>query len=128
MQIGRETLSHWNSEYYQIKVGDKVVEFEHLAIEMLQLFDARTINEETLVKSLGWSSAYGPTEGWKKLSETNLFKSFPRLRQLTATRLNMLMLEELEKFRIRFLWWSVGMGLMLGTFFLFGVKVWVSGR
>jgi hypothetical protein len=117
MEIGVFTLNEWASRRYELVYNESGLG-NYSAWDIISMLDSNQIDLDMQIRAIGF--------GTVKLGDSAVYKNADKLRMLTGASMQVMLLDSLEKLRIRFLWFSIGVGLILLGFFLAGIRVYVA--
>ena len=118
MEIARYPLTGWATRRYEF-VQDGVGIGNYSAWDLIAMLDSHQIDAETQVRLIG-------NKKGGRFAASQVYKHADSLRPFAGTSMQVMLLDSLEKLRIQFLWFSIGVGLMLLGFFLSGIRVYVA--
>lgn len=117
MKIDNYTLKERALRRYQL-VYDGQSAGNYSAWDIIALLDAKQIDLNAQIRMMGQETV--------RLGDSVLYKNADKLRALTGSTMQVMLFDSLEELRVRFLWWSIGMGIMMAVFFFFGIRVYVA--
>ena len=117
MVIDNFTLTEWALRRYELVYDGQGVG-NYSAWDIIALLDAKQIDLNAQIRIMGQKTV--------RLGDSVLYKNADKLRTLTGSTMQVMLFDSLEKLRVRFLWWSIGVGIMMAVFFLFGIRVYIA--
>ena len=117
MEIDNYTLKEWAVRRYQLVYDGQGVG-NYSAWDIIALLDAKQIDLNAQIRIMGQKTV--------RLGDSVLYKNADKLRALTGSTMQVMLFDSLEKLRVRFLWWSIGVGIMMAVFFLFVIRVYIA--
>ena len=126
MHIDRFTLSEWTGFRFEL-VYDGAGVGNYSVWDIIAMLDNKQIDLDSHIRFVGvgyWQYVEGKEA--VRLGDSMIYKNADKLRALTGASMQVMLLDSLEKLRIRFLWFSIGVGLILLGFFLSGIRVYVA--
>jgi hypothetical protein len=121
MLIGDIELSDWAMRRYEL-LQDGVGYGNYSAWDLITMLDNQQINADTLVRWIGNKR----DEKGDKLGNYRVYKHADKLRAFGGHGVQLMILDSLEKLRLRFVGFSIGIGILIAVFLLFGVRVYTS--
>ena len=118
MEIAGYSLTDWATRRYEF-VQDGVGIGNYSSWDLIAMLDSHQIDTETQVRLVGNKESY-------PFAESQVYKHIDSLRPFAGTPMQVMLFDSLEKLRARFLWWSIGVGIMLFVFLMFGIRVYVT--
>jgi hypothetical protein len=122
------TLSEWASLRFEL-VCDGAGAGNYSTWDIITMLDTGQIDLNSHIRYCGTRIASLSTREFKeavRLGDSQIYKNADKLRALTGVSMQVMLLDSLEKLRIRFVWFSIGIGLILLGFFLSGIRVYVA--
>ena len=118
MQIADIELSGWARRRYEF-LQDGVGYGNYSAWDLIAMLDNHQIDADTQIRLIGNKTG-------DKLSESHVYKHANQLRPFGGHGVQLMILDSLEKLRLRFVGFSIGIGILIAVFLLFGVRVYTS--
>ena len=116
-------LKAWALRRYELVYDGQGVG-NYSAWDIIALLDAKQIDLNAEVRIKYNEHSMIPKEKAKILRNSEIYKYADFLRSFAGTSMQVMLFDSLEKLRVRFLWWSIGVGIMMAVFFLFGIRVY----
>jgi hypothetical protein len=118
MKIANIALSDWAMRRYEL-LQDGVGYGNYSAWDLIAMLDNHQIDADAQVRLIG-------NDTGDKLSNSYVYEHANQLRPFGGHGAQLMILDSLEKLRLRFLWFSIGIGMLLAVFLLFGLRVYTS--
>jgi hypothetical protein len=118
MRIGDFELSDWAMRRYEF-LQDGVGRGNYSAWDLIAMLDNHQIDADTQVRLIGIK------EG-TRLGDSQVFKHADKLRPFGGHSVQVMIFDSLERLRLRFVGFSIGIGILIAVFLLFGVRVYTS--
>ena len=119
-------LKAWALRRYELVYDGQGVG-NYSAWDIIALLEAKQIDLNAQIRLI-YASGHSviPKEKTKTLGNSEIYQFADFLRPFAGTTMQVMLFDSLEKLRVRFLWWSIGVGIMMAVFFLFGIRVYVA--
>ena len=119
-------LKDWALRRYELVYDGQGVG-SYSAWDIIALLEAKQIDLNAQIRLI-YASGHSviPKEKTKTLGNSDIYKYVDFLRPFAGTTMQVMLFDSLEKLRVQFLWWSIGVGIMMAVFFLFGIRVYIA--
>jgi hypothetical protein len=118
MRIGGIELSDLAVRRYEF-LQDGVGHGNYSAWDLIAMLDNHQIDADTQIRPIG----YGKGD---RLSNLQVYKHADKLRPFGGHSVQVMIFDSLERLRLRFVWFSIGIGILIAVLLLFGVRVYTS--
>jgi hypothetical protein len=120
MDIGDIPLGAYAKRRYEF-LQDGVGYGNYSAWDLIAMLDGNQIDGEAQIRLIG-----GTNKAGDKLVDTHVYKHADKLRPFGGHSVQVMIFDSLERLRLRFVWFSIGIGILIAVFLLFGVRVYTS--